>query len=129
MPTVIRTLAGAVDYDGTSIGDPGRVEFPAADIAPGLRARLHSVSYFGAAVPDGFTLTLAVPPLTPLLATVRQRLRNTGLDIVSFYLPCGFIVPPEFVLEVVSTGKTGTGTLIVDWLPDVAPELRGIGAI
>lgn len=130
MPTEIRSLAGAVDYDGTAIGDPGRIEFPAADVAPGLRARIHSLSYFGANVSGGFTLTLAVPPITPLLATVRQRLRNTDVDITSFYLPCGFIVPPGgFVLEVVSTGKSGAGTIIVDWLPDVAPELRGIGAI
>lgn len=123
MPTEIRTLLGAVDFDGTAIGDAGRVEFPAEDIAPGLRARIHSLSYFGAAVSDGFTLTLALPGV---VVTVRQRLRNTGLDIVSFYLPCAFVVPPGFVLEVVSTGKTGTGTVVVDWLPDVAPELRGI---
>ncbi len=130
MPTEIRTLAGAVDYNGTLTGDPGRIEFPAADIAPGLRARIYSISYFGANVTKGFTLTLAVPPLTPPLTTVRQRLRDTQADITTFYYPCGFIVPPGgFFLEVVSSGKSGAGTIIVDWLPDVAAELRGIGAI
>lgn len=114
--TSIQTIVGAVDFDGLTAAT-GRVTFDPEDIAPGMRAHILSVSYFGASVSTGATLTL-VDERTGAVATSLQRIRTLGGGFRSFYFGC-FQVPPRFRFELVTTGKSGDGTLILDWSPTI----------
>lgn len=124
---LIITLPGAADWDGLT-RSTGLIILQGPDLESGnelpSRAIIHSLSLFGAAG----TITTAdifvgrLPPFPVGTFPLQHPKKWVGTPIAptfaqDIYFGCGIVVPPGFVASFMTTGKTDTSTLIVDWSP------------
>ena len=117
----IATVAGAVEFTGAAAAD-GLCEFtdwtPGGNVNRDIRAVIHSISYDG----GGPLTLLVILRLVGGAATERQVLIDAGGINSRVLAGCNIIVPKEPIpsgvtwdLVCTTVGKSGTGSLIVDW--------------
>lgn len=125
MGLVIVTVNGAAQFDGLT-ATTGLVVLPDEDRQPGpSRAIIHSLSLRGQAGGGLVTADLFFrqPLPWPAIQFREQHPKSwQGSPIaplpLDLYLGCGLVVPPSFTeLRFITTGKTATATLIIDWSP------------
>lgn len=117
MPTTIQTVAGAAQFDGLT-ATTGRHTWSASSDIQKYRPLLLSVSFFTTVVVTTMQLSL-VEGLTATAISVLARDTTGTRDSMDY--PCRrpvmIVGTGAFYwrLEFVTTGKTVTGTLQIDW--------------
>lgn len=118
----IQSVAGATQFDGTT-GLLGFVNFGAFLVAnnrSGARAKVLTISYNGT---GGAAVQLDIFLAATLASATTQRIILVSeADVTTKTLACGIIVPRvpttglSWGLFCLTTGKTATAALVVDWV-------------
>lgn len=121
MPVLVQSLTGANNFDGTA--NNGLFDFSDFDsMKRGKRIRIANMSYHALADPGSQIDFLAESPAggTRIILIGRATTDLVGPAGDGDFRVCNFIVPRNsagafYTVQAISTGKTGDGSVIVDF--------------